>query len=210
MNERAVNKAKQITDSTSDPAFAYNKSGRIVAWNEAAGKLLGYPSAEVLGKNCWDVLNSTDIFGNTYCHANCPLLSPEGPIRHCDLNARTAMDISVRVRVNTLSIPRDAPSESFMIHLLESLEEMSSTRESTPGREPRKLNPDAAATHQRLTKRQRQVLRMLARGMKTNEISEVLGISTKTTRNHIEHINKRLGVYTRAGAVAFALRAGII
>ena len=193
MNERAVNKAKQITDSTSDPAFAYNKSGRIVAWNEAAGKLLGYPSAEVLGKNCWDVLNSTDIFGNTYCHANCPLLNPEGPIRHCDLNARTAMDISVRVRVNTLSIPRDAPSESFMIHLLESLEEMSSTRESTPGRE-----------------RQRQVLRMLARGMKTNEISEVLGISTKTTRNHIEHINKRLGVYTRAGAVAFALRAGII
>ena len=193
MNERAVNKAKQITDSTSDPAFAYNKSGRIVAWNEAAGKLLGYPSAEVLGKNCWDVLNSTDIFGNTYCHANCPLLNPEGPIRHCDLNARTAMDISVRVRVNTLSIPRDAPSESFMIHLLESLEEMSSTRESTPGREP-----------------QRQVLRMLARGMKTNEISEVLGISTKTTRNHIEHINKRLGVYTRAGAVAFALRAGII
>ncbi len=205
-----MSKAIEITNSTGDPAFATDPSGRLVAWNAAIEKLLGYPAEEVLGRKCADVLNGTDVFGNHYCRDNCPLLVSDAPIRHCDLNAQTALDVKVRVRVHTLSVPHEGEQDRVVIHLLESLEEFQGDRESVPDREPPRRDPEAVASEHRLTSRQRQVLRMLALGLTTQEISEQLGISSKTTRNHIQNICERIGVHTRAGAVAFALRAGII
>ncbi|MEO8290111.1 MAG: response regulator [Gaiellaceae bacterium] len=58
----------------------------------------------------------------------------------------------------------------------------------------------------RLTKRELEVLRLLSEGKPQPEIAAVLVISPKTVGTHIEHILSKLGVKSRAQAVALAYR----
>lgn len=57
-----------------------------------------------------------------------------------------------------------------------------------------------------LTGRELQVLRLLAEGLGHEEIARRLCVSPKTVGTHIEHIFKKLGVHSRAQAVAAAYR----
>jgi DNA-binding CsgD family transcriptional regulator len=57
-----------------------------------------------------------------------------------------------------------------------------------------------------LTRRQAQVLRLLACGKSTHQIAEELFVSPATVRKHLEHIYARLGVQSRTEAVAVAIR----
>jgi DNA-binding NarL/FixJ family response regulator len=62
----------------------------------------------------------------------------------------------------------------------------------------------------RLTSREHQVLKLLADGLGPTEISAELGISPKTVATHVEHIYAKLGVHTRAQAVASAFRLSLV
>ena len=53
-----------------------------------------------------------------------------------------------------------------------------------------------------------EVLRLLADGRTTTEISDDLGIAIETTRNHIRGVLRALNVKTRLEAVVLALRNG--
>ncbi|HEY6729397.1 MAG TPA: helix-turn-helix transcriptional regulator [Solirubrobacterales bacterium] len=55
-----------------------------------------------------------------------------------------------------------------------------------------------------LTRRQSEVLHLLARGRGTESIAADLFISPQTVRKHLEHIYRRLGVNTREAAVSMA------
>jgi two-component system nitrate/nitrite response regulator NarL len=62
----------------------------------------------------------------------------------------------------------------------------------------------------KLTRRELQVLSLLVDGLSQSEIAEKLFISPKTVGKHIEHILAKLGVHSRAQAVALAVRGGLI
>jgi DNA-binding NarL/FixJ family response regulator len=59
-----------------------------------------------------------------------------------------------------------------------------------------------------LTKRERQVMVLLLRGLTQAEISRELVISSNTVATHIQRILLKLGVHNRAQAVAKVARAG--
>jgi DNA-binding CsgD family transcriptional regulator len=61
-----------------------------------------------------------------------------------------------------------------------------------------------------LTTRELEVLRLLARGFSSRQISQQLVISPKTASNHVEHIYAKLGVSNRALANLFAAKHGLI
>ena len=61
-----------------------------------------------------------------------------------------------------------------------------------------------------LTERERDVLRMLADGLKYDEIGKRLFISPETVRTHVKHAMTRLDADTRTQAVAMALRQSLI
>lgn len=61
-----------------------------------------------------------------------------------------------------------------------------------------------------LSKRQHEVLTLLADGLEQKEIAVRLGISPYTVRNLAVAIFDKLGVHNVAGAVAKALREGLI
>jgi DNA-binding NarL/FixJ family response regulator len=60
-----------------------------------------------------------------------------------------------------------------------------------------------------LTLRERDVLRLLAQGLDQREIASDLFLSPKTVATHIQHILAKLGVHSRAQAVAAAHREGL-
>jgi HD-GYP domain-containing protein (c-di-GMP phosphodiesterase class II) len=62
----------------------------------------------------------------------------------------------------------------------------------------------------RLTDREVDVLRLVARGLTNKEIAARLGISAKTAGNHLQHVFEKIGVTTRAGATMFAMSAGLL
>jgi HD-GYP domain-containing protein (c-di-GMP phosphodiesterase class II) len=67
--------------------------------------------------------------------------------------------------------------------------------------------PDGPA---RLTEREVDVLRLLARGFSSKQIAARLVIAPKTARNHTEHIYAKIGTSNRAGASLFAVRHGLL
>jgi PAS domain S-box-containing protein len=68
------------------------------------------------------------------------------------------------------------------------------------------LEERPTAPHPDLTPRQAEVLRLLERGCKTQEIADDLHLTTDTVRNHIKNLLRALGVHSRIEAVAVARR----
>jgi DNA-binding NarL/FixJ family response regulator len=62
----------------------------------------------------------------------------------------------------------------------------------------------------KLTKREKQVLMLLANGMTNKEISARLLISESTAENHVHRIYNKICVSNRSQATAFAFQAGYI
>ena len=80
------------------------------------------------------------------------------------------------------------------------------------------LAPSVAATLVRrttpganvITEREVQVLELLSRGLGNKEIARELFVSEATVKSHLSHVYTKLGVDTRAGAVAAAIDRRII
>lgn len=62
----------------------------------------------------------------------------------------------------------------------------------------------------RLSRREAEVLRMLADGAGTQHIAEALFISRNTVRAHVQRVITKLGTHSKLEAVAVARRAGLL
>lgn len=61
-----------------------------------------------------------------------------------------------------------------------------------------------------LTRRQHQILALIAEGASNDEISARLGIGLDTTKTHVRALLNRMGAKNRAHAVANGFRAGTL
>jgi LuxR family maltose regulon positive regulatory protein len=61
-----------------------------------------------------------------------------------------------------------------------------------------------------LTRRERQVLRLIAGGMRDGDIADALSLSQHTVHRHVSNIHAKLGCSTRAAAVAKASQLGML
>jgi HD-GYP domain-containing protein (c-di-GMP phosphodiesterase class II) len=61
-----------------------------------------------------------------------------------------------------------------------------------------------------LTTREVEVLRLLARGDTNKDIARSLSVSHRTVGHHIQHIYRKLGVSTRAGATLFGMQHDLL
>jgi DNA-binding NarL/FixJ family response regulator len=80
------------------------------------------------------------------------------------------------------------------------VENYQSTAGKNPTQDPYKL----------LTKREREVFKLLAEGHSTQEIAEMLVITPKTAEGHKTNLMAKLGIHNRVELVKYALRKGII
>lgn len=61
-----------------------------------------------------------------------------------------------------------------------------------------------------VTIREKEIFDLLVTNYTTKEISEKLGISEKTVRNHISNVMQKLGVKSRSQAIIELLKLNII
>ncbi len=63
---------------------------------------------------------------------------------------------------------------------------------------------------ERLTRRQREILQLVAEGQSTQEIAQMLSISVKTVESHRAQLMERLDIHDVAGLVRYAIRVGLV
>lgn len=82
-------------------------------------------------------------------------------------------------------------------------------RLGTAERQPSRAQGEARAPDMRLTNREKEVLRLLAKGLRNQEIAERLGLSVRSIGNHLAKIYNKLHIHGRSEAVLYAIRTGI-
>lgn len=69
---------------------------------------------------------------------------------------------------------------------------------------------DSENPYDKLSDREKQVLKLIAEGHTHKEAADMLGISAKTVIAHQTNIGEKLGIHTRADLIKFAIQKGII
>ena len=62
----------------------------------------------------------------------------------------------------------------------------------------------------KISKKEGEVLQLMAEGVKTRDIAEKLGVSIKTVETHRRNIMKKLNIFSVAGLTKYAIQEGII
>lgn len=194
--------------STSETAYAVDRKGKIVAWNQAAEQTFGYAESDALGQQCWELLSGRDIFGNLSCCEGCPIRATafgNEPIKRFQMDFETASHERKRFTVSTLML-FNRPGQNVFVHLCHP---ESGATESKRIRT--KTNQMALNTRQRaLTPRETEVLSLLHQGMKVLQVATAMSISPSTVRNHTQHILSKLHVHNRLEAVVLGRKLGLI
>ena len=76
--------------------------------------------------------------------------------------------------------------------------------------EAREARRDTSMLTDQLTSREREILQLVAQGLRNADIARSLHLSVRTVQTHVQNILGKLGVHSRLEAVAFAVRAGVV
>ncbi|MFQ5803184.1 MAG: LuxR C-terminal-related transcriptional regulator [Candidatus Methylomirabilales bacterium] len=224
METRSLRFLTESLSNAADGVLATDQAQRLVLWNEAAERLLGFQASEVLGKPCYEVLAGRERSGRFQCGLNCALLSAareRKPIENCDILTQTKSAQAIWINVSSIVIPSSLPSRFTMVHIfrdvtrqvqrdslvkrIHSLLAEGGWSLGEPMPSPRFDRPTKP-----LTSRQRDVLRWIAKGESAKGIATRLHISPTTARNHTQRILAKLGVHSKLEALAVALRYNLL
>lgn len=213
----------QVLHRAVDGTFAVDSRQRIIYWDRGCEDLLGHTSELVLGKPCCDVLQGCDpATGASFCCHGCGIAQPDtnsGTRNSFSIQVNTRNDTLLHLSVNIVLIPASGENTWNAAHLLhvggkpDVLTSLSYAQDKHPPTIVRRRN--GATTKRRrpaacLTAREQEVLALLAEGLSGAIIAKRLTISITTARNHLQHIQRKLGVRSQIEAVAYAYRHNLV
>lgn len=209
-----------LLEGTSDAAFAVTDSGEICSWNASAEALFGFRSDEAIGRTCFELFEGRDTLGTLTCTENCHVrdcAAHHAPIPDFDLEVKTRDGHRIWVNVSTLVSEDPKTRRRRIVHLARGVEDRKRTElivqrmllvskqlvdASEQSLRPAPVNP--------LSEQEHRVLRSFSEGKTPASIVTDLKISPQTLRNHLHHINQKLGTHTRLEAVTHAIRRKLI
>ena len=196
----------QALARAADGAFAIGPAGRVVLWNRAAERILGWSAKEVLGRSCCEVLVGSDVNGNRLCYQGCHVMSlvAQGEaVQHFEMQTRAKTGKSVWLDISILEVPAATGERCMTVHLFRDVTATKALLDLVGERlaSPAASNGDGAPL---LTKRELEILQLMASGANTKVLAERLHVSGATIRNHAQNIFAKLGVHSRLEAVAYA------
>ena len=211
---------RRLVSGTADASFAVDGAGLVVAWNDACAALLGPSPVVAYGQSCAGLLAGVDEAGPV-CGSDCCVLRAAHsarPVPNFDVQLKTTNGLKW-CNVSVLQTGTKG-RVGWSIHVLRQIDLRKRLEvlvadyvDRERSREGEVMTPVHVVRSPRrgdLTPRELAVLRLLAKGAATAEISGHLGISVPTANNHVAHILKKLGAHTRLEAIRRAERAGLV
>ena len=197
-----------------DGVFAIGAGQTVLFWNHACESITGIPAADAVGSCCHEVLKGHDQNGRSLCKSDCPVGSlAKGGLPPSLLPMRITHQDGQKIQlcVGTMLMPSPTQNEWAVVHVMRRSRDTKTTDFFACGIDQHPEPPQAQPEPERhnaalLTKRERDVLRLLAEGGRADAISGQLHISATTVRNHIQRLMAKLNVHSRHEAVAFAHR----
>lgn len=232
LDEGHMKQILAMLGGTADGAFLVDENGKIVFWNKAAERMLGFAAEEVIGRPCHDVFRGETLGGHLLCSPSCPIgsrLVRGRAVRNFDMQTRTKRGRLIWLNVSSLPVPSRKKGRFLAAHLFRDITKQAKVRRLADKLHVALCVPERAAAHESatartirppheataeippslpLSERERDVLRLLAGGEDTKRIADHLCISPATVRNHIQHILEKLGAHTRLQALAIAFHPG--
>jgi DNA-binding NarL/FixJ family response regulator len=105
-------------------------------------------------------------------------------------------------------------SESDQDHLISAVKALVTNKSFFPRlitpNAHRPFKSDRRRNKPRLTTRQKEIVKLLAQGIRSEKIAETLGISRKTVETHRQNIFLKTNCHSTANLVRYAIRNGII
>ena len=211
-----------MVEGTGDAAFAVDAAGRISAWNKAAAELFGRSEAEVMSVPFHELFQCSDEDG-IVCSEHCVVehwVADNRPPENIDIRLETKAG-RLWCNLSTLIAHDPTSGGRYAIHIVrpieirkrleQALSEFVRTHVSSSwnGKLPI-CAPPMPSVNVRLTGRELEVLKSLAKGHTTRAIANQLNISLATVKNHIKHILTKLDAHTRLEAIRHAESAGLI
>jgi len=190
---------------TAEPAFAVDRHGVVVFWNDAAEQTFGHPYADALGKKCWDLMCGHDTAGNRYCFKRCPLIEMaflHEPVHAFHTSFETASHQEKEFSVSCVTV-FDEPGDEMLLHICHP-EHTSQEKSELQDQSPVNTPPD------NLSQRELEVLMLLAEKVSTRDIASQLSISIRTVRTHIQHLMYKMRVHKRSEAILKGKRLKMI
>lgn len=209
-------------EGIADAAFGVDATGRISAWNKAAAELFGLSEAEAIRRRCHEILQCSDEHG-IVCSEHCIIeraAQDNRPLVNFDLRVQTRTG-KLWCNLSTLIASDAASGARHAIHIVrpremrKRLEQALSEFVRTQAMiglngSPVSSSAPAPRINVRLTSREVQVLKSLAKGHTTKVIANQLNISSATVNNHIKHILTKFDAHTRLEAIRHAESVGVI
>ena len=215
----------EALEGTADGAFVVDEQLRIQFWNEPAEKIMGFGNGDVIGQKCYRILQGSDEQSRLICKACCQVahsaLKSE-PVPNYDMRVNTNQGDErwLNMSVITPKMGRNG-AQKVIVHLFRDIshkkdDEILFRRILDTAQRYQNISfvldneIESNPLVERLTKREREVLALLARSLSTQEIAEALFISPNTARNHIQRILQKLNVHSRLEAVTYTLNKGLL
>ena len=214
-----------LLERAADCAYVVDDDQRFAAWNHAAEVLLGFRAEDVIGQPCHQIIGGHTDGGCVVCRLRCQpfTVSRRGElVPSFDAQVRTAGGQPRWVNVSIIAVGLEAADvQPAVVHLLRDVEatkqaESFAIEVATWARQLQfrtgmsDIEEDEIRLSPALTKREFQVLELLAQGAGTESIAQQLVIGTATVRNHVQHILHKLGVHSRLEAVTYAREQRLI
>jgi PAS domain S-box-containing protein len=209
-----------LLDHTADAAFAVTDGGEICSWNASAEALFGFGRNEAVGKTCFELLQGRGVLGTLVCTENCHVrdcAAHQMAIPDFDLEFNTRSGQRIWVNVSTLVHEDPKSGRRRIVHLARNIEDRKHKealvqRMLLVSKEFVEISNDSLrpAPVSPLSEQEHRVLRCFADGKSPVDIARELEISAQTLRNHLHHINQKLGTHNRLEAVTHAIRRKLI
>lgn len=192
--------------AAADGVLALTSDGRITLWNAAAERITGYTAGEVLGRRRCDVFARRDPGGEPLCSPNCrclTLIKNGEPVETFDLQTYSKGGRPIWLNISTVVLPDEDPNGWRGIHMFRDVTAVKDLLALVRNRVvgiPTERDPIG-----RLTRRETEILGLMASGATNRTLAERLHLSPATVRNHSHNIFEKLGVPNRLAAVTLAL-----
>lgn len=191
-----------------DAVLVTDEHQAVRAWSGAAERLLGYREDEVLGLPCYKVMTGgRRPDGHPVCDLSCPVTRNARRGRGTAPYEVTALaKDGTPLYLTSTVLVLEGPRGSFrVVHIIRESCDSPPLRTTQPA-EP----PSDRRSVEALTRRELEILRLLARGKSLDDIAGELSVSVFTVRNHATNIQHKLGVRNRLQMVLEGIERGLV